>query len=70
MQEVEEKEIEHSPDDDDEVTSRLQKSIEVSVERTTKEVIVQNIHKIVENIEVQFPYQMVDEQLRRNDDCW
>ena len=67
--------MEQSPDDDFEVISRLQKSIEASVERTTKDVIVQNIHKIVEKIEkievhqLQLPYQMADEQLRRNDDC-
>ena len=45
------------------------------MERTTKEVIVQNIQMIVEKIEkievhlLQFSYQMADEQLRRNDDC-
>ena len=67
--------MEKSPDDDDEVISRLQESIEVSVERTTKEVIVQNIQMIVEKIEMievyqlQFSYQMADVQLRRNDDC-
>ena len=67
--------MEKSPDDDDEVISRLQKSIEVSVERTTKEVIVQNIQMIVEKIEkievhqLQFSYQMAEVQLRRNDDC-
>ena len=65
--------VEKSPDDDDEVISRSQKSIEVSVERTTKEVIVQNILITVEKIEkievhqLQFSYKM-DEQLRRNDD--
>ena len=48
---VEEKEVEKSPDDDDEVISRSKKSIEVSVERTTKEVLVQNIQMIVEKIE-------------------
>ena len=74
VQGVEEKEMEQSPDDGD-VISRLQKSIEVSVERTTKEVIVQNIQMIVEKIEkievhqLQFSYQMVDVQLRRSDDC-
>ena len=45
------------------------------MERTTKEVIVQNIQMIVEKIEkievhqLQFSYQMADEQLRRNDEC-
>ena len=72
---VEDKEVEKSPDDDDEVISRSWKSIEVSVERTIKEVIVQNIQMTVEQIEkievhqLQFSYQMEDEQLRRNDDC-
>ena len=67
--------MEKSPDDDDEVISRSQKSIEVFVERTVKEVIVQNIQMIVEKIEnievhlLQFSYQMADVQLRRNDDC-
>ena len=70
------KEVDKSPDDDDEVISRSWKSIEVSVERTTKEVIVQNIQMIVEKIEkievhqLQFSYQTADEQLRRNGDCW
>ena len=49
--------------------------LEVSVERNTKEVIVQNIQMIVEKIEKievhqsQFSYQMADEELRRTDDC-
>ena len=60
---VEEKEIEQSPDDDDEVISRLQRSIEVFV------VIVHNIQMTVEKIEkievhqLQFLYQMAGEQL-------
>ena len=48
-----------NPDDDNEVISRLQQNIQMNVEK-------------MENTEVhqlQFPYQMADELLRRNDDC-
>ena len=62
--------MEKSPDDDDEVISRSQKSIEVFVERTTKEVIVQNIQMIARRSRIlRYTYQMADVQLRRNDDC-
>ena len=56
---VEEKEVEKTPDDDDEVICRLQQNIQMNVEK-------------MENTEVhqlQFPYQMADELLRCNDDC-
>ena len=54
-----------SPDDDDdadEVISTLQKSIEVSMERTTKEVVVRNLQMIVER-------ESADDREDREDCC-